>query len=198
MGLRRVAKSRVLLPILAVFVLWFGCPVTLAQDDSAAPDSDYVIGVEDVLDVAIWKEPEISRRGVIVRPDGKIGVPLVGDITADGKTPRRLAAELKETLVRYIKDPVVTVIVEQVNSFKVYMLGSVGNQGALPLKRRTRLLEALAQAGGLTEFANKRIVIVRWEAGREKRIVIDYRKLVGGERPGLNVFLRPGDTIIVE
>ena len=170
------------------------------QDDAsrqaAAASADYVIGVEDVLAVSVWKEPELTKN-VNVRPDGKISFPLVGDLQASGKTPRQLSATLTEALAKFIKEPIVTVTVEQINNFKIYMIGEIGAQGELTLKRRTRLLQAIAQAGGLSPYASKNIVVVRDEGGREVRTEIDYRKVISGERPELNIYLKPGDTIIV-
>jgi polysaccharide export outer membrane protein len=172
----------------------------VAQEDaarrSASASADYLIGVEDVLSVSVWKEPDLSKN-VNVRPDGKITVPLVGDLQAAGKTPAQLSTSIGEGLARYVNQPIVTVTVEQINSFKVYMIGEVGKQGELALKRRMRLLQAIAMAGGLSPYASKNIVVVRDEGGREVRTEIDYRKLVSGERPELNIYLKPGDTIIV-
>jgi polysaccharide export outer membrane protein len=178
-------------------LLWFGGTAVLAQELERPETSDYIIGVEDVLGVSVWQEEELSLS-VNVRPDGKVTFPLVGDVVAAGRTPSILAEELTESLKRYIKDPVVTVIVEEINHFKVFVLGEVNTQGVLQLRGRTRLLEALALAGGLTEFADKsNIVLVRYETGKERRRKIDYRKVVNGGRPELNVYLKPGDTIIV-
>ena len=166
-------------------------------EDSTATSSDYIIGVEDVLSLSVWKEIELSKS-VNVRPDGKVSFPLVGDLQAAGKTPRQLSQAISEALAKYIKEPLVTVTVEQVNSFKVYLLGELGRQGELILKRRTRLLQAIAQAGGLSPYASKNVVVVREESGREVRTVIDYRKVITGERPELNIYLKPGDVIIAQ
>jgi polysaccharide export outer membrane protein len=163
---------------------------------AAAATADYVIGVEDQLSISVWKESELTRS-VSVRPDGKISFPLVGDLQAAGKTPHQLSQTLTESLARFIKEPIVTVIVEQINNFKVYMIGEIGSQGELTLKRRTRLLQAIAMAGGLSPYASKNVVVVRDEGGREVRTQIDYRKVISGERPELNIYLKPGDTIIV-
>jgi polysaccharide export outer membrane protein len=167
-----------------------------ARQQAAATSADYVIGVEDVLSISVWKEPELTKS-VSVRPDGKVSFPLVGDLQASGKTPQQLSQTLTEALARFIKEPIVTVTVEQINNFKVYLLGEVGAQGELTLKRRTRLMQLISQAGGLSPYASKKIVIVREEGGREVRTEIDYRKLISGEQPELNIYLKPGDTIIV-
>jgi len=159
---------------------------------------EFVIGVEDVLKVLVWKEPDLTVS-VRVRPDGKITVPLLGDVQADGRTPRELTAELSESLSRFIKEPVVTVMVEQINNYKVYVLGEVGSQGVLTLGRPTRLLQALAQVGGLSQYADKSsVVVIREVDGAEVRIPVDYRKLIKGQPEAENIFLRPGDTILVE
>jgi len=166
---------------------------------TAAPDgpTEFVLGIEDRLSVSVWKEPDLTKA-VAIRPDGKITFPLVGDVQAAGRTSRQLTEDLTKALGRYIKEPVVTVVVEEINSFKVFVLGEVTIQGALNLRRRTRLLEAIALAGGMSKFADKsNVLLLRFEDGKENRTKIDYRKVVSGERPELNVYLKPGDTIIV-
>lgn len=169
-----------------------------AQESARAgsASADYVIGVEDQLAVSVWKELDLNLS-VIVRPDGKISFPLVKDLQAAGKTPQQLGQVITEALAKYIKEPIVTVIVQQINSFKVYVLGEVAQQGEFVLRRRTRLLHVIALAGGLTPYSSKNIVLVRDENGRDVRSDIDYRKVINGDRPELNVFLKPGDTILV-
>jgi len=187
----------------AIVVSWFllaaAMPATRAQAP-ASPSSatpDYVIGVEDRLSISIWKEPDLSRT-VTVRPDGKITSPLIGDIRAAGRTPKELAADITTALSHFVKEPVVTVAVEDIQGFRVYVLGEVNTQGALILRRKTRLLEAIALSGGLTPFANRSdVVLIRYDDDRESRTRIDYRKIVSGEKAELNVFLKPGDMIIV-
>jgi polysaccharide export outer membrane protein len=158
---------------------------------------EFVLGVEDKLTISVWKEPDLTKT-VSVRPDGKITFPLVGDVQAAGRAPRQLTEDLTKLLGRFIKEPVVTVVVEEINNFKVFVLGEVSLQGALNLRRRTRLLEAIALAGGVSKFADKsNVLLLRFEDGKETRTRIDYRKVVSGEKSELNVFLKPGDTIIV-
>jgi polysaccharide export outer membrane protein len=170
----------------------------LSQSPPSTPvqGGDYLIGVEDVLSLSVWKQPDLSKL-VNVRPDGKITVPLMGELQASGKTPMQLSASIAEGLAKFVGEPIVTITVEQINSFKVYMIGEIGKQGELSLKRRTRLLQVIAMAGGLSPYASKNVVLVREEGGREVRTEIDYRKLINGERPELNIYLKPGDTIIV-
>jgi polysaccharide export outer membrane protein len=158
---------------------------------------EYVLGVEDRLSISVWKEPELSRT-VIIRPDGKVTSPLVGDIQAAGRTSMQLAADITAALSRFVKEPVVNVTVESIESYKVYVLGEVSTQGALILRRRTRLLEAIALSGGMTQFADRSdVVLIRYDDDKETRLRIDYRKIVSGQKSELNIFLKPGDTIIV-
>jgi polysaccharide export outer membrane protein len=192
-------KRRSMIPVMIMWVIAIAAHATiLAQDSrSASSPADYVLGVEDRLSISVWKEPDFSRT-VAIRPDGKITCPLVGDIQAAGRTAKQLAADLTTALSRFIKEPVVTVSVEEIESFKVFVLGEVTTQGALVLRRRTRLLEAIALSGGMTQFANRAdVVLIRYDDDKEIRTRIDYRKIVSGEKSELNVFLRPGDTIIV-
>ena len=158
---------------------------------------EYSLGVEDKLLISVWREVDLTQT-VGIRPDGKITFPLVGDVQAAGRTARQLTDDLTKLLGRFIKEPVVTVVVEEINNFKVFVLGEVTTQGALNLRRRTRLLEAIALAGGLSKFADKsNVLLLRFEDGKETRTKIDYRKVVSGERPEFNVYLKPGDMIIV-
>jgi polysaccharide export outer membrane protein len=168
-----------------------------SQTAAAGAFEEFVLGVEDKLSISVWKEPDLTKT-VIIRPDGKITFPLVGDVQAAGRAPRQLTDDLTKLLARFIKEPVVTVVVEEINNFKVFVLGEVSVQGALNLRRRTRLLEAIALAGGMSKFADKsNVLLLRFEDGKETRTRIDYRKVVSGEKPDLNLYLKPGDTIIV-
>lgn len=184
-------------PLVGALVLCAALAPSGAQEPSPAAPGEYVIGVEDKLEISVWREADLART-VVVRPDGKVTFFLIGDVVAAGRTARQLDEEITEGLSRFIREPVVTVIVTEIEHFKVFVLGEVAAQGVLTLKRRTRLLEAIAQAGGLTPFADKsNVVLVREEGGREVRQRIDYKKILSGERPESNVFLKPGDTILV-
>jgi polysaccharide biosynthesis/export protein len=196
--MRRIQSSGILIaPALLVGML-SSVPALRAQETTAASTGeDYILGVEDKLTISVWKELDLAKS-VNIRPDGKITFPLVGDLPAAGRTAKQLTDDLAKALALYIKEPVVTVSVDEINNFKVYVLGEVATQGVLTLRRRTRLLEAIALSGGLSQFADKsNLVLMRYEGGKETRTRIDYRKVVSGERPELNVFLKPGDTIIV-
>jgi polysaccharide export outer membrane protein len=184
--------------LLYVLLLAAAYSTARAQDTpESSSNPEYVLGVEDRLSISVWKEPDLSRI-VAIRPDGKITSPLVGDIQAAGRTAKQLSADLTIALSRFVKEPVVNVTVEAIESFKVFVLGEVSTQGALVLRRRTRLLEAIALSGGMTQYANRSdVVLIRYDDNKESRQRIDYRKIVSGEKSELNIFLRPGDTIIV-
>jgi len=175
-----------------------------AQGQAADPvqkavgqDPNYVIGPQDVLDISVWKETELTRT-VPVRPDGKISMPLLNDVRAAGLTPNQLAAQITTSLKRFVTDPQVTVIVTQINSQRVYILGEVTRTGAYPLLPEMTMLQALSSAGGFTQFANrKKIYMFRIENGKQVKYPFDYKAVIDGKRTDENVVLRAGDTIVV-
>jgi polysaccharide biosynthesis/export protein len=157
---------------------------------------DYVIGPEDVLDIMVWKNPELSRT-VPVRPDGKVSLPLVNDIQAAGLTPSDLRAQVTEKLTDYVPSPEVAVIVREVHSVKVAVIGSVKLPGRYEIKTPATVLEMIAMAQGLSEFADKGgIVVLRQNGATTQRIPFNYRKVAGGSDQE-NFFVRPGDIIVV-
>src|ERR1700723_1621491 len=168
-----------------------------APKKAAIADPNYVIGAQDVLGVSVWKEPEVSRI-VPVRPDGKISLPLLNDVQAAGLTPAQLAAEITESLKKYVTSPQVTVIVTTINSQRVYILGEVTRPGAFPLLPGMSVLQALSSAGGFTQFAKvKNIFVRRIEDGRESKYPFNYKDVVNGKRPEQDILLKAGDTIVV-
>lgn len=191
----------------ALLAALLAVPLVLAEEPAAGPEaapapvdrSDYVIGVEDQLRITVWGEPALNLS-VVVRPDGKISIPLVNDFVVEGKTAEQIRSGLAIALKKLLREPNVTVIVEQINSFRVFVLGEVRNQGVLQFRRPTRLLQAIAVAGGLTDFAKKDLVLFRSDGiGAGERVLhLDYRRLITGERPVDNIFLKPGDTILVQ
>jgi polysaccharide export outer membrane protein len=161
---------------------------------SAGPE--YVIGPEDVLHVAVWKEADLTAT-LPVRPDGKISLPLLNDVQAAGLTPMQLASALTEKLKKYLADPRVTVVVAAINSKRIYLVGEVARTGAMPMLPNMTVLQALSTAG-LTQFANtKKIYVMRNEGGKQVKMPVNYRKLVKGQETDRNYLLRPGDTIVV-
>ncbi len=154
----------------------------------------YIIGPEDVLMVRVWREPELSGP-VVVRPDGKISLALAGEIQAGGLTPEQLTGRIRDLLEKLIKRPEVLVSVQSVQSKKYLVSGEVNKPGSFPLVVPTTVLEAIVQAGGLREFANKKkIVILRGG----KRLFFNYRDVVKGKNLQQNVLLENGDHVIVE
>jgi len=163
----------------------------------ATDDPKYSIGPEDVLTIDVWKEPEISRT-VPVRRDGKISLPLLNDVQAAGLTPTQLSSEIVEKLNETVINPQVTVIVAQMSSQRIYILGQVTRGGAYPLVPDLTAVQALSIAGGFTPFANlKKIYILRTENGEAKTLPINYKELASGRKPEQNILLKPGDTIVV-
>jgi len=166
-----------------------------AASDTNAP-ADYVIGADDTLHISVWKEPDLSET-LPVRPDGKISMPLLNDITAAGLTPLQLKDSITEKLKKYIADPRVTVVVTGMNSRRIFVTGEVVHTGPLPLLPHMTVLQALAQAG-FTQFANlKAIYLLRTENGQQKKIPINYKEVVKGNHPEQNIPLKPGDTLVV-
>ena len=171
------------------------------QSDSAATkphDDSFVIGNDDMLAINVWKEPDISRS-VPVRSDGKISLPLVGEVKAAGETPLKLEQDLTARLKNYIDEPEVTVIVQQINSQKFNILGQVTRPGSFTLTSSLTVLDAIALAGGFRDFAKqKSIYVLRENAdGSEIRIPFNYKQVVKGQNPAQNVKLQPHDTIVV-
>lgn len=156
----------------------------------------YRIGPEDLLRISVWNNPELSLD-LTVRPDGKISVPLIQDVQAEGLTPGELSDSIHTELLKYIKDPQVSVIVLQVNAPKYYILGAVKNPGTYPLRGDLSLLQAISIAGGFTPFASlKNIRLVRNNGGNQVVRVVNYYKVIEN-RSRWNYLLRPGDTIVV-
>jgi polysaccharide export outer membrane protein len=164
---------------------------------AAVPDpNDYVIGPEDVLDISVWKNPELSRK-VPVRPDGKLSLPLVNDIQAAGLTPSQLRQQLISKLTEFVPSPEINVIVSEVHSLKVAVVGAVKTPGRFELKSPATVLECIALAQGLTEFAaSDRIVVLRQNGNTTTRIPFNYRKVASGSEQE-NFFVKPGDIIVV-
>jgi polysaccharide export outer membrane protein len=158
--------------------------------------NDYKIGPEDLLDISVWKNPELSRT-VPVRPDGKVSLPLVNDIQAAGLTPTALRQQLIDRLAEFIPAPEVAVIVREVHSMKVAVVGSVKTPGRYEIKSAATVLEMIALAQGFTDFASRdRIVILRQENGESKRIPFNYRKVASGDEQA-NLVVQSGDIIVV-
>lgn len=215
-------KKNILFVAVALSLMWAGSTSAGAQDKksgkevpsfpsanavlgedpkpSATPattDPGYVIGPQDMLDINVWKEPDMTRV-VPVRPDGKISLPLINDVQAAGSTPQQLAADITTKLKKFLTDPQVTVIVTAINSQRVFVIGEVLHAGAFQLVPGTTVLQALANAGGFTTFANvKKIHVMRVVNGKHVELPFNYREVLSGDNQDQNIKLEPGDTVVV-
>lgn len=168
-----------------------------AATPSAQVPTGYVIGPEDVIGVLFWRDQEMSGD-VTVRPDGMITLALLGDIKAAGMTPEALKQKVQESASKYINDASVTIVVRQINSRKVFITGEVTTPGAYPLAGPRTVMQLIALAGGLTEYADaKNISIVRVEQGRSRSFKFNYKDVAKGKNLQQNIVLQPGDTIVV-
>ena len=172
-------------------------PTQTTARQAATEDPNYIIGARDVLDISVWKEPELTRA-LPVRPDGKVSLPLLNDVQAAGLTPTQLANNISNELKKYVTNPQVTIIVTQINSQRIYILGEVSRAGAYPLLPQMTVLQALSSAGGLGTFANsKKIYVLRQVNGKPEKYPFNYKEVLAGKRANENIELKAGDTIVV-
>lgn len=202
-GIRKIGFSILLTVLTLALAQGFGnaqnekeVSTKSASQTQIQPNSDtYVIGAEDVLSIQVWKEEALSQT-VTVRTDGKISLPLIDEVQATGLTPLQLKEVLTRKFKAYVEDPIVTVMVREGKSFKIYITGQVSRPGVINLVGEVSFLQFIAQVGGFTEWANqKKILIIRKEGNKENRILVNYKKIVSGDAP--NFMLKPGDVIIV-
>ena len=186
--------------MMVTIVFAFGCSgagAPLPPEPAPGERQAYVIGIPDLLKVVVWRNPELSVE-VLVRRDGKISVPLVDDVQAEGLTPEELKEVLTEALAEYVTAPDVTVIVQQINSHTVTVVGGVARSGQIPLVRQMRVLDAIATLGGFTVFARKnRIKIIRQNGNETIEYVFNFGAFSSGKAPASNLLLQPGDTVVV-
>jgi polysaccharide biosynthesis/export protein len=172
-------------------------PGTIVHPTTGAP-SNYIIGAGDILEISVWKDPALTRQ-VVVLPDGTFSFPLVGRFAAAGQTVDGLSALVEEKLTRYIPEPDLSVIVQQVNSQVVYVIGKVNRPGHIPLNRNVDVLQALTMAGGLNVFADeKNIRIFRRTENQTMVIPFNYKAVTEDNRLEENIFLQRGDVIVVK
>jgi polysaccharide biosynthesis/export protein len=168
-----------------------------AKAEVAADSDRYIIGSEDVLYIHVWKEEALSKT-ITVRIDGKISLPLIEEIQAAGLTPLQLKDVLTQRFNEFVDVPNVSVMVMEANSFKVFISGQIKKPGVYRLRNETSLIQIISLAEGFTEWANqKEIIIIRKEKDHEKRISVNYKKIISGEDLGSNILLKSGDTIII-
>ena len=174
-----------------------GKPVVGTAKEVYPAEPQYRIGVEDVLLVSVWRDADLTRE-VPVRPDGKISLPLIQDIAAAGKTPAELGKEIQVRLKEFMSNPSVTVVVREINSIKIYLLGEVARPGPVTPKSQVRLLQAISMAGGITPFGGKKkIAIFRKTPSGQKVIEVSYEAIVSGKKPDDDLLLQSGDTVVV-
>jgi polysaccharide export outer membrane protein len=172
-------------------------PAMQAAAAQPGPD-EYRIGAGDVLQISVWKEPEASVGSTVVRPDGKIGMPLLKEVEVVGMTPREAEKAITEKLSKLIPAADVTVVVAGINSKKIYMVGAVKKEGPIPYTYRMTVMQALSEGGGLNDYAKrKKIYILRTHNGKDYKLPFDYEAVLKGERMELNIPLLPGDTVVV-
>jgi polysaccharide export outer membrane protein len=166
-------------------------------EEAESPDQ-YRIGAGDVLEILVWKEPDASLPETVVRADGKISVPLIGEVEAAGLTLERLQKTLVTKVEPYIRNPVVTVHTKQINSRKVYVIGRVKKEGPIPLLRPMTVLQALDEAGGFGEFAKKKkVYILRTVNGKQVKLPFNYSEVIKGKNLEQNINLSIDDTVVV-
>jgi len=163
---------------------------------AATASPQYTIGSGDVLNIQVWKEKELSQT-VVVRPDGKISLPLLGEIYVTGKEPSQLEELIQTRLQSMVVQPRVTVTVTEIHSRMVYITGEIARPGAYPLNAPITVLQLIAQAGGLTEFAKKKIHVLR-AGGAANGVWVSYKALLQGTDPSRNLQLNPGDTVVIQ
>jgi polysaccharide biosynthesis/export protein len=159
--------------------------------------TDFEIGPEDVLGVVFWREADISGD-VTVRPDGRITLPVIGEMQAAGLRPEQLQAQITAAAAKYLTDPNVAVVVRTINSRRIFVTGRVTTPGAHLLKGPLNVMQAIALAGGLTEYADaKNIAVLRSTNGRTERFTVNYKDIAKGKKIEQNILLKPGDTVVV-
>lgn len=199
--MKAIATPAVLILVLALASLSpASAQVVIRSEDD--PPNAYAIGIGDVIEISVWKSPELSVS-VPVRPDGRVSVPLLGDIQAAGMTPLALKEQLATDFRKYVTAPEVSVVIKEINSRKVFVTGEVKTPGSFDLQPRTKLMQILSMAGGLTPYARGKVIVLRDNreskdkgGGPDRRYEIDIKSIVSGKRPQDNIILLPGDTLI--
>lgn len=188
---------RIMLMALAVVASGLGTTLTAAAPPSSPTTVQYLIQPGDILKVTVWKEDSLSGE-VLVRPDGGLSFPLVGDIVAAGKTVDMLRAEFVQRLKRYIPDPVVTIEAKEIGGSEIFVIGRVQRPGGFPLVRPLDVMQALSLAGGATPYASLNgIIILRRENGQQRAIRFHYASVASGRDLSENILLQSGDTVVV-
>ncbi|MCD4754746.1 MAG: polysaccharide biosynthesis/export family protein [Deltaproteobacteria bacterium] len=199
--LERLRSETILILLVAGVFFCQGCSATNVSKNTEQKtipvEDEYIIGPTDILEIHVWREPDLSRT-IPVRPDGKITLPLLNDVQASGLTSLELKAEIEKGLDKFVESPTVSVAVQEIHSKNIFVLGQVVSPGGYPLQQDLTVLQALSLAGGLAEWADQgNVVILRNENGKQSRIKFDYKNISKGKYLEKNIVLKPGDTIIV-
>jgi polysaccharide export outer membrane protein len=192
----------IVLPAILVLALAASSSAQVVIRSEEDPPNAYAIGVGDVIEISVWKSPELSVS-VPVRPDGRVSVPLLGDIQAAGMTPLALKEQLALDFKKYVTAPEVSVVIKEINSRKVFVTGEVKTPGSFDLQPRAKLMQILAMAGGLTPYAKGKVIVLRDNreskdkgGNPDVRFEIDLKTIISGKRPQDNIILQPGDTLV--
>ncbi len=179
--------------VIGVIIGWMFSPWVSAQNGSPG----YLVGPEDILEISVWREESLQRE-VLVRPDGRISFPLVGDLLVAGSTPSEIQSKLSDSLKKFIPEPVVTVVVTKIGGYKIYIIGQVKKSGQYAVGRYLDVVQALALAGGLTPYAaENKIKIFRRENGQQRIIPFKYEDIKKGKGLEQNIILKSDDLIVV-
>lgn len=194
---RNAIKSLISLIMALVFSMATGLVLAEGSSTNGNQTRDYRIGAEDVLQISVWKEPELERE-VLVRPDGGITFPLAGDIIAAGRTPAELQSDIRTRIQKYVPDAVVTVSVKKLTGFRIYVIGKVKKPGQMTIGRYIDVLQALTLAGGLDPYASeKEIKVLRKKDGKEIVFPFNYKEVKNGENLEQNISLQNNDVVVV-
>ena len=187
-------KSRFQRKFFLVLCGIFMCISTLA---AAEPETTYRIGPEDILEISVWKDPDLTKE-VVIRPDGRLSFPLIGEVETGGQTVAWLQEKITKRIREYVPDAMVTVMVTQINSMRIYVVGKVARPGEYKIGKRINVMQALALAGGLVTFADEGdILILRGFNGEQKKIPFRYNEVKKGKKIEQNILLQAGDVVVV-
>jgi len=194
--------KNIMIIFIAALLLLNSAPILAKQaveisENQSETSNPYIVEAGDILNIVVWKNKELSGDRV-VRPDGKITIPLIGDIIAAGMTTGKISLQIRVKLKEFIEAPFVTAIVKAANSNLVYVLGEVKNPGVYTIRGSLTVLQAVALAGGFSKFANKeKMVLIRKKKGQQEKFNLSFRRIINSPDVGGNIFLLRGDTLVV-
>jgi len=191
---KKYFQKNVYLFLLLTIIFFLTNPLTI---NATEQDGIFVIGPEDILEISVWKDPDLTKQ-LIVRPDGRISFPLIGEIEAGGQKVKWLQEHIMKRIREYIPDAMVTVMVAQINSMKIYVVGKVVRPGEYRIGRKINVMQTLALAGGLSPFADEdNILILRQDNKESKKLSFNYNKVKKGKEIEQNIWLKNGDVVVI-